>query len=102
MEDIGVAVGIIIDDTNERIELVRMSDDGSGGGIRIPSMLISKNDGVILKKWLSQASKNELLQLVVMAEFKMNTNADNQVSYDFWMTSSSNRALDFIEDFAPM
>lgn len=32
----------------------------------------------------------------------MNKSADNQVSYDFWMTSSSNRALDFLEDFAPI
>lgn len=40
MENIGVAVAIIIDDSDEDIENVIMSDDGTGGGIRIPSMLI--------------------------------------------------------------
>lgn len=35
-----------------------------------------------------------------MAEFVLATQADNKVQFDFWMTSSSNRALDFIEDFA--
>jgi hypothetical protein len=42
MEEIGVAVGIIIDNTSEYVETVTMSDDGTGGGVRIPSMLISK------------------------------------------------------------
>lgn len=79
-----------------------MSDDGTGGGIRIPSMLISTNDGKVLTNWLKDASKSELSQMVVMAEFVMNQSADNQVSFDFWMTSSSNRALDFLEDFAPI
>jgi len=42
MENIGVAVGIIIDNTFEEPSHVAMADDGTGGGIRIPSMLISK------------------------------------------------------------
>lgn len=29
-----------------------MSDDGTGGGIRIPSMLISKTDGNKILDWL--------------------------------------------------
>jgi hypothetical protein len=34
-----------------------------------------------------------------MAQFILSVGKDNRVEYDFWMTSSSNRALDFIEDF---
>jgi len=34
-----------------------------------------------------------------MAEFVLPTVADNKVNFDFWLTSSSNRALDFLEDF---
>lgn len=34
-----------------------------------------------------------------MAEFALAYEDGNKVDYDFWMTSSSNRALDFIEDF---
>ena len=40
MENIGVAVSIIIDNRAEMIDEILMSDDGTGGGIRIPSMLI--------------------------------------------------------------
>jgi len=43
MEDVGVAVGIVIDETEgEDIADIVMADDGTGAGIRIPSMLISK------------------------------------------------------------
>lgn len=34
-----------------------------------------------------------------MAEFVLPTAVDNNVEYDFWLTSSSNRAINFIEDF---
>ncbi len=46
MENIGVAVGIVVDDkTWDNIDKILMSDDGTGGGIRIPSILISKHHG---------------------------------------------------------
>ena len=60
MENIGVAVAIIIDDNEDNIDNVIMSDDGTGGGIRIPSMLIGKNDGKKLIDFLKRASEEEL------------------------------------------
>ena len=41
----GGKVAIIIDTLNEDIENVVMSDDGTGMGIRIPSLLIGNADG---------------------------------------------------------
>jgi hypothetical protein len=99
MENIGVAVGIVIDDHKKMDGHGVMSDDGTGGGIRIPSMLISKDDGDVLLEWFKSASVIEKTQLVIMAEFKV-THQDD-VEFDYWFTSSSNRALDFIEDFLP-
>ena len=60
MENIGVSVAIIIDDSEENIESVVMSDDGTGGGIRIPSMIISKSDGKKLIDFLRRASNEEI------------------------------------------
>lgn len=45
MENIGVAVAIIIESSDLDIGKTIMSDDGTGGGIRIPSVLIGKRDG---------------------------------------------------------
>lgn len=56
MENIGVAVAIIIDNDQEEIDNVVMSDDGTGGGIRIPAMLIGKTDGKKLLDFLKRAS----------------------------------------------
>ena len=91
MENIGVAVGIVIDTTaGSGI----MSDDG-----RIPSMLISKSDGDRLLRWFTNATQEEKDQLVLMAFFEMKFNEENKVQWDFFMTSSSDRSLDFLEDF---
>jgi hypothetical protein len=60
MENIGVAVAIIVDDSDEEVEGVIMSDDGTGGGIRIPSMLIGKTDGRKLIDFLKRASDEEI------------------------------------------
>ena len=75
-----------------------MSDDGSGAGIRIPSMMISKADGDKLLDFLKQATKEELETIKVMATFEM-ARPDNRVEYDIWYTSSNDEALDFIHDF---
>lgn len=97
MENIGVAVAIIIDNRPEMIDEILMSDDGTGGGIRIPSMLIGELDGTKLIKWYNTASEEERLSLVLMSEFIMPVHEN--VDVDFWFTSSSDRAIDFLEDF---
>jgi hypothetical protein len=52
---------LIIDDIdNEDIKNVVLGDDGTSAGIRIPSLMISKKDGQILKKWFSTASEKEI------------------------------------------
>jgi len=44
---------IIIDDKEkDDITKVTMSDDGTGAGIRIPAMLISKSDGEKIVDWI--------------------------------------------------
>ena len=56
MENMGVAVGIVVDNNAEGIDGVVMSDDGTGSGIRIPSMLISQADGKLLFDFLNNAT----------------------------------------------
>jgi len=56
MENIGVAVGIIINDSDDDINSIVLSDDGTGGGLRIPSMLITKTDGKKLLDFIKRGS----------------------------------------------
>lgn len=60
MEDAGVAVAIVVDESDEDISTIVMSDDGSGAGIRIPSMLISKSSGDKLIDFMKTATEEEL------------------------------------------
>jgi len=64
-----------------------MTDDGTGNGIRIPSLLISQKDGKVLIDFLETASKEELNQLIIMISFEM-SKPDNRVEYDIWFSSS--------------
>lgn len=41
----GGSLAVIIDDLNEDVDNVIMSDDGTGTGIRIPAMIIGRKDG---------------------------------------------------------
>jgi len=45
MEEAGVAVALIVDDQSEDVDDIVMSDDGTGAGVRIPSLLLSRKDG---------------------------------------------------------
>ena len=76
-----------------------MSDDGTGGGLRIPAMLIGKSEGKKLLDFLKRESQEAIDQIAIMAEFVMDK-PDNRVEYDLWFTSSNDRALDFISDFS--
>lgn len=60
LEAIGVSVAIIIDNQSDDVDSLVMSDDGTGGGIRIPSMIIGKTEGRKLLDFLKRASKEEL------------------------------------------
>ena len=98
MEEAGVAMGIVVDNSDEDISDIVMSDDGTGAGIRIPSMLISKKSGQKLIDFLKTASQEELQQVAIQASFDM-SRPDNRVEYDIWYSSSNDLALDFIQDF---
>lgn len=45
IEKAGGSLAVIIDDQQEDIQKVIMSDDGTGTGIRIPAMIIGRKDG---------------------------------------------------------
>ena len=53
----GGSMAIIIDNVEkDDISKVTMSDDGTGAGIRIPAVLISKFDGERIIDWIIHAS----------------------------------------------
>lgn len=96
IEKNGGALALVIDTVNEDVSNVVMSDDGTGAGIRIPAMLINKNDGEKLKKYLLTAKRDLATQVSLTAEFKVPVNENNTVSVDFWYTSSDDKSMDLL------
>ena len=69
-----------------------MGDDGTGSGIRIPSMLIGKSDGELLKQFATEKGAT------LSAEFTVKTTND-KVNVEYWYSSTNVRALDFLKEF---
>ena len=59
----GGQLAIIIDNKNEDIKGVMMTDDGTGAGIRIPSVLIGNADGQKLKNYILTASEEDVKKI---------------------------------------
>lgn len=89
-------MALIMDETEEDISDIIVSDDGTGAGIRIPAMLINKNDGESLINFLVGKGKDKSVSLT--AEFLMPISNNNVVEATLWYTSSDDRSLDFIKN----
>ena len=98
IEEAGAGLAMIVDNKKEDVSKIVMSDDGSGAGLRIPSMLISYEDGQKLIDFMKSSDKKTKDQISVVVEFKMQR-PDNRVEYDIWYSSNNDLVLDFIQDF---
>jgi len=102
IENSGGAMALIIDVAEEDISDIIVSDDGTGAGIRIPAMLINKNDGASLINFLAgngianKKGKDKYVSLT--AEFLIPISEDNVVDATLWYSSSDDRSLDFIKN----
>jgi len=70
-----------------------VSDDGYGGNIHIPSVLISKEDGARL---IEAAKRTQ-----VITELKWDIPTDHVVEMDLWMSSGSLASMKFLKEFSP-
>ena len=96
-QDIGASAVIIADTTDEDPSSIVMSDDGTGGNLNIPSFIISKSDGEVLKNAINLESRQGIVSLTLT--FEMNQGKGN-VTYEIWMSSDQDLARAFLNDFA--
>jgi hypothetical protein len=86
-----------VDDKNENLESVVMSDDGTGGGLRIPAVLISKSDGGVLKDYLLNSPAAAKSQVALSVSF-MVPHKTKRVDLQMWYTADDDRSLDLLRD----
>ena len=92
-ERAGASLVVVIDNLYENITNVIMGDDGTGTGIRIPSMLIGKDDGAKLRDFAKHQSGATL-----SAEFSVKSLME-KVEMELWFSSNNQEALTFIKEF---
>ena len=100
VEHAGGYLAVIIDNKdNEIVEKIIMVDDGTGNGISIPSMLISKEDGEdILKEMKNCEDDPRKVCVQLLARFNLK-HPDDRVEYEYYYSSSDDRSLDFIQNW---
>lgn len=79
--------------TSEKMAHAVVRNDGSADNVHIPSVLISKDDGLEL----IDAAKTH----TVIIELAWTVPSNHAVDMQFWMSSVSPESLTFLKDFAP-
>jgi hypothetical protein len=95
-QSIGAQALIIIDNSDENVNKIVMVDDGTAGNIFIPTMMISKADGEVIKNFIS-AHHNKHVRMQLSFDVP---NPDNRVEYEFWMSPENHELQVFLADFA--
>ena len=88
----GASLLVIIDDRYENIHEVTMNDDGVGSSINIPSVLIDRYSGMIIKKYTDQNTTVTMNLEGVSQKTK--------IDMELWYSSNSEEALEFISSFS--
>lgn len=93
---VGANLAIVIDNRNEDVHKVIMSDDGTGAGLNMPSMMIGNRHGNKLKDYLKNASPEEIKKIRLKAVYEMKHPANNIVDFKLWYTSADTRATELM------
>lgn len=74
-----------------------MIDNGAAGNIFIPTFLISKTDGDLIQKFISNSTYTRHVALSLTFEIPHN---GNRISYSLWMSAENKLVYDFLHEFA--
>ncbi|CAG9335006.1 unnamed protein product [Blepharisma stoltei] len=98
-QNIGASAVLIMNNVDGSIDPITMIDDGTAGNIDIPSLLITKADGDLIKDYIKKESFQTRVALSISFEMP---HPDNTVEYDIWMTSGFPIMRKFLYEFAPV
>lgn len=95
-QDIGASAVVIIDNKVEDVEKVIMTDNGSGGNIFIPSFIISKTDGELIKNAIKNSRTGKHVALTLVFDMKQD---EGKVNYSLWYSSENKKVYSFLKEF---
>lgn len=98
IEKAGGHAAIIINDKNDTPEKMFLADDGQGGDIAIPAVLISLSDGQKLIEYYSSHPHDKYHRIRLEIHFLLEK-TDNTVRYDIWFTPDQEKVYEFLKEF---
>ena len=98
IEEAGGHAAIIINDNDDPPEKMFLADDGHGGDISIPAVLISPSDGAKLIDYYSNHEHNRNNRIRFEIYFALEKR-DNTVKYDIWFTPDQINVYKFLNEF---
>lgn len=96
-QNIGARAVVIVNNRDEDVEAVTMTDSGVGSSLFIPTFLISQIDGDLIKGYLANPVYSRMVALNL--HFSM-PRAIDVVDYSIWISSGSKNSISFIQEFA--
>jgi len=84
----------------ENVESIIMGDDGRGKSVHIPGVLISKEDGEILKTYYRN-NKENIKNRPIYLEINFEMETDENVNFDVYFESSDFNILKVIRNLKP-
>lgn len=96
-QNIGSAALILVDDIDEDVTKVMMTDNGSGGNIAIPVFMIGRADGDLIREYLKNPELSNKVALTLT--FEINP-APKKVEYELWLSSELEKVNSFLHDFS--
>ena len=98
IEEAGGHAAIIVNDKDEAPEKMFLADDGHGGDISIPAVLVSLTDGQKLIYYYSNHPHDKSHRIRLEIQFILEK-SDNTVKYDIWFTPDQKNVYTFLKDF---
>jgi hypothetical protein len=95
-QNIGAQAVIVVDNVDEDVGSLIMTDNGNGGNLNIPSFMISKKDGEKIKKYLRDPATQAHVALDLHFEL---TKSPSSVSMVLWMSAGDAKIMAFLHDF---
>ena len=96
-EDIGAKLVLIANDDDSDPESIIMTDNGQGGNLQIPALLISKDDAGVIKRYLHDTRLSSHISLSVSFDMHKESGV---VKYSIWTSPTSYLSRQFMAEFA--
>jgi hypothetical protein len=96
-QNIGARAVIIVNDRDEDIDSVIITDNGAGGNLYIPTFLISQADGELIKSFIREPLYARLVTLNLHFNFPRSVGV---VNYEIWLSSGDSRGVEFVQEFS--